>query len=792
MSIELPKTVLSRILTQSRRQRLSDYLYSVSPALRRTLHLSCFLLVSLLAGMAQAQNAYQLDASTPIIFSDNTNILVYEDSSGTATVEDVMARLDQFKPASQFTHTKSDVRYWVTQKLASRLTEDRVLRLDAGKVNGNTGLNWFFQEFYIVDAQGNVQNLRRFGNERDYLAMEGLNLEDGADLSAMGIKKAFSLRDINPYADSRDDELSQFPIFNLRKGEEVRIFSRLKSTSSFPAKSFSIGIYDHMTMLEMRRHGLYLEGILLGILVVLALVCWHSVYHTRDKTSIIYGLWLIAAILSCGFMPIHDGQRFTEFLFGAIRTKSFGVTYVASSLSYLFAYTQIILYVLFARYFLNLRKYFPRFYQLTNFWIGMQVLHFIFLVFIEHQMPPALFWLPAMGFQYMVMLGIGACAISRYRQGLDTAKYFILAFSFYIIFYTIYILGVLNIYSIASLLPTHGSFLFFKNDLVSQALALCSDAIIMQMALAARMRWLQQSLARSIEEQKELVEGQNKVLELTVAQRTAELASQHKELEATHELVMSSVNYASRLQRGQLPRPLRLQNRFNSIATIWEPRDTIGGDSWWVSSSQHDGPYVLALADCTGHGVPGAMLSLLVSNSLERIYANDTSVDPSVALISLDHYVRTGLNQDRPDSESDDGCDAAVLRINRTKKTIEFAGAKIGLFHVRSDVTVTRYAASRTSLGYQDAIPEADKPVVQTIQYQNGELFALVTDGITDQIGVRLGTKISYGYRRLESVLLEYHLEEADIVVARLKDDFLQWQGTEIRRDDLTAVIFKL
>ena len=207
--------------------------------------------------------------------------------------------------------------------------------------------------------------------------------------------------------------------------------------------------------------------------------------------------------------------------------------------------------------------------------------------------------------------------------------------------------------------------------------AICSDAIIMQMALAARMRWLQQSLARSIEEQKELVEGQNKVLESTVAQRTAELASQHKELEATHELVMSSVNYASRLQRGQLPRLLRLQNRFNSIATIWEPRDTIGGDSWWVSSSQHAGPYVLALADCTGHGVPGAMLSLLVSNSLERIYANDTSVDPSVALISRDHYVRTGLNQDRPDSESDDGCDAAVLRIDRTKKLLNLLAPRL-------------------------------------------------------------------------------------------------------------------
>lgn len=380
MSIELPKTTLYRTFAPGRVQRFPAAIYAVSRALRIAFHLSFFLLVSLAAGMASAQIAYQVDASTPIIFSDKTNILVYEDSSGTATVEDVMARLDQFKPASQYTHIKSDVRYWVTQKLANRLTEDRVLRLDAGKVNRNTGLNWFFQQFYIVDAQGNVQDLRRFGNERDYLAMQGLSLEDGADISAIGIKSAFSLRDINPYADSRDDDLSEFPIFNLRKGEEVRIFSRLKSTSSFPAKSFSIGIYDHMTMLEMRRHGLYIEGILLGILVVLALVCWHSVYHTRDKVSIIYGLWLIAAILSCGFMPIHDGQRFTEFLFGAIRTKSFGVTYVASSLSYLFAYTQIILYVLFARYFLNLRKYFPQFYQVTNIWIGMQVLHFIFLV----------------------------------------------------------------------------------------------------------------------------------------------------------------------------------------------------------------------------------------------------------------------------------------------------------------------------------------------------------------------------------------------------------------------------
>ncbi len=124
---------------------------------------------------------------------------------------------------------------------------------------------------------------------------------------------------------------------------------------------------------------------------------------------------------------------------------------------------------------------------------------------------------------------------------------------------------------------------------------------------------------------------------------------------------MESVNYASRLQRSQLPSADRINGRFKSIDVIWEPRDTIGGDSWWISSSQHKGPFILAISDCTGHGVLGAMLSLLVSNSLERIYTNNLNPDPVIAIMLSDNYLRLGLNQDRNDSESDDGCDAAFF-----------------------------------------------------------------------------------------------------------------------------------
>ena len=271
----------------------------------------------------------------------------------------------------------------------------------------------------------------------------------------------------------------------------------------------------------------------------------------------------------------------------------------------------------------------------------------------------------------------------------------------------------------------------------------------------------------------------------------AELDASMKKLDASNKVVVESVNYASRLQRGQLPRQMRIDGRFASFASIWEPRDTIGGDLYWLSSSQQSGPFVLAVADCTGHGVPGAMLSLLVSNSLERIYANDSTEDPATALMSLDHYVRTGLNQDRTDSESDDGCDAAVLRIDRDEKTIEFAGAKLGLFQVNTQGVLTRHQAARCSLGYQDVVADADKPVVQKIPYQSGDVFAVVTDGFTDQIGGSTG-KTSFGYRRLEDILKANCTGSAEEIAAAMKLEFAAWQGTNARRDDVTAVVFRL
>jgi serine phosphatase RsbU (regulator of sigma subunit) len=324
----------------------------------------------------------------------------------------------------------------------------------------------------------------------------------------------------------------------------------------------------------------------------------------------------------------------------------------------------------------------------------------------------------------------------------------------------------------------------------AQSIGLCCEAIIMALAVISRTRWLQLQLAQNMEEQKALVENQNRVLESTVAERTRELAEQHSELDKTHQLVVSSVNYASRLQRSQLPRRHRLDGRFHSVASIWEPRDTIGGDLWWVSSSQFQDKFSLAVADCTGHGVPGAMLSLLVSNSLERIYSGDPQIDPSRALMSLDHLVRVGLNQDAPDSESDDGCDAAIVEVDTTARQLRFAGAKIGLFQLTSDGSVLRHLASRASLGYQNPPDPEDEPSDLPVDYQSGDVFVIVTDGFTDQVGGDRAQPASYGYRRLERLLESTTERDAKEIARRLWEDFLAWQGLQMRRDDVTAVVF--
>ena len=703
------------------------------------------------AGAWDELKTYEITDLTPIVSNPKDSTLVLEDPTGTLTVEEVLKRKDEFKPPSEMAPLDARHHYWIMQKIASKLNEDRRYRLDGFWQKLNT---------YVIASDDVVFTLKPAG------------FADG--------KYAF-LSEIDPALPSSAKVPSREALFTLRSGEALSLLSHTKALSGFLPRSFVLSFVDNERFLESRRFGLYVEGVLLGILFALAIFGWYSYFVNKDRAGLFYGIWISFAFFTVFSLFSQDGQHLMEYV---VNTQG---TYVGKgSLSFfLFSASfnlQIVFYFLFSSAFLQTAKYSPKTLNLVYLFIVYLIAHFTAWTFWDHNIEPSLWLMGNAVIPVIVFIALYRVAIQRYRQGMHVAMFWMIAAMPYLIFWLIFLSGFMGVPSISRFLPESGFGVLFQNNNTFQAIGLCAEALIMALAVVSRNVW--KELAISIKAQKTLVEGQNKILEETVTERT-------KELSAKHEVVVSSVNYASRLQRGQLPRQMRIDGRFASFASIWEPRDTIGGDLYWLSSSQQSGPFVLAIADCTGHGVPGAMLSLLVSNSLERIYANDTAEDPATALMSLDHYVRTGLNQDRADSESDDGCDAAVLRIDREKQTIEFAGAKLGLFQVNAQGVLTRHQAARCSLGYQDHVTDADKPVVQKIPYQSGDVFAVVTDGFTDQIGGSTG-KTSFGYRRLEEILKTNCTASAEEITAAMKREFAGWQGVNVRRDDVTAVVFRL
>jgi serine phosphatase RsbU (regulator of sigma subunit) len=715
---------------------------------------------------ATAQTPLEVGPNTTIFFTDKLNSLVLEDQTGSATVKDVMQRIQEFQPADSLSAVRPSSHYWVAQRLINRLGEDREIVVNAF-VN-KEGIHWLQYQHFVIDTQGNVKELNG-----PYSANIPLHMND-----------------INPSVFMMDTALSRTPVFTLPKNQEVLLLSRLRSSSTFPTTNFNLQLFDRATYLELRKYGLYIEGLLAGLILALVLSSTSSLLFKRDIVSIVYSTWLICGFLQIIMLPIQDGQRLFELVIdqqpGTIGVMPSNVFWMG-----LVSYLQLIMFFGFGRTFLGTQRYFPTFHFFSNLFIAFEGIRFIVGYFFEHELSPSLFRWPAHFFFMCMLIGTLYCAVIRAKQGLRTAKFSVVFSSSVMPFWLLSFLSMEGVHPF-NLLPTSSTTLLLSDTYVLQAIAILLGAFVSHFSIHARTRGIEKKLSASLIAQREAAENQTKLLEATVEERTRELQRQHKALNAAHKEVLDSVNYASRLQRGQLPRAMRIENRFQSFATIWEPRDTIGGDLWWISSSSQSDSFILTVADCTGHGVPGAMLSLLVSNSLERIFAQDANQNPAQALLSLDHYVRHGLNQDRIDSESNDGCDALILRIDQISQCIEFASAKVGLIQITGQGQCIRHATQRCSLGYVETLEANQHPQLQSLKYTPEDLFVIVTDGLTDQIGALDGKRSAYGHRRLESLLMKHHQRDAPEIAKYLQEDFAKWQGNEPRRDDVTAVIFKL
>jgi len=256
--------------------------------------------------------------------------------------------------------------------------------------------------------------------------------------------------------------------------------------------------------------------------------------------------------------------------------------------------------------------------------------------------------------------------------------------------------------------------------------------------------------------------------------------------------MMQSIEYASVIQRAMLRASREaLTSTLDDASLLWEPRDVVGGD-FYHFCAYPDG-WFGAIADCTGHGVPGAFMTLIASSSLTQALNQLGPRNPARLLSAVNRSVKELLGQvDGLDGtpESDDGLDAAFFWFENATQILNFAGARMALHVLQPDAEqLQTIAGQRMGVGYVDSDFDYEWSI-STAQMQRGSLMFVATDGLTDQIGGP--KKIAFGKRKAFDTIVEHRTQSSSAVCEALQAALAVWQGEQTRRDDLTLFCARL
>ncbi len=276
---------------------------------------------------------------------------------------------------------------------------------------------------------------------------------------------------------------------------------------------------------------------------------------------------------------------------------------------------------------------------------------------------------------------------------------------------------------------------------------------------------------------------------LCIGQDATERKKAQDGLHNAMEIISGSIRYASRIQRAILPAAQQFAELLPNHFTVWEPRDVVGGDMYWIRPWGQG--VLLILADCTGHGVPGAFITLISSGALDRAILDVLPGDPAGLIGRMNKYVKVVLSQDLQygqEESSDDGLELGVCYIPPGRDSITFAGAHFQLVTVIGG-SVETVKGDRKGIGYRFVSYDAAF-TNQTVPAAQGQRFYMTTDGLIDQIGG--SPRRSFGKKRFASLLVALEDTPVEAHGAAIFEAVEQYRGLEARRDDIALIGFEL
>jgi serine phosphatase RsbU (regulator of sigma subunit)/HAMP domain-containing protein len=279
-----------------------------------------------------------------------------------------------------------------------------------------------------------------------------------------------------------------------------------------------------------------------------------------------------------------------------------------------------------------------------------------------------------------------------------------------------------------------------------------------------------------------------RILEQKVLERTEEVVRQRDEierqrvkLEDLYKDVTDSIRYAKRLQDSILPAERYIRELLPDSFVLFKPKDIVSGDFYWFEKA---GSKVLfAAVDCTGHGVPGAFMSLVGANALNQAVREHKLTDPGKILYELNKLLTEALNKGKEEYAVRDGMDIALCAIDTKKRTLEYAGANNPLYIIRNGELIQTKPDKLAIGGIEH---DDQKYTTQTIQLEKGDVFYVFSDGYADQFGGPKGKK--FMYKQFKETLCNIALLNLGEQKAKLDEIIEHWKGSYEQVDDILVI----
>ena len=511
------------------------------------------------------------------------------------------------------------------------------------------------------------------------------------------------------------------------------------------------------TTQELDKEDYYLQhfnGFYFGVVAFVFMLNLFMLWSFRERSNLYYLLYLLGLV----FLQLSlEGYGF-EFLW----PKS---VYLANHMNPVAASFSVFFLLLFCREFLSLKTNLPVLNKIFGYAAVLLLLTFILAIpNIEWTYQNSILSINTIAFLLnVVIIPIG---ILLWKRGFKAARFFVIAFVVLVMAVFLFILR---------------NFGLIPNNLITEKSLMIGSAfevVLLSLAVVDRFRFFKDQAFVRLQEINEMKSKANIELEIKVEERTRELKEQKDIVEIKNHEITESIEYAKRIQNGLLPSDNLFHQLFQGGFVFYLPKDIVSGDFYWTDNIGKRN--YIAAVDCTGHGVPGAMVSVMGFNHLNRCMKELGLTKPGEILDKLSELMVDSFQ--KSDLTIYDGMDIALCCLDTQTGMLEYAGANNPLYII-SRGELNEVKATKKPIGRSD---NTDRFVNHSLQLKKGDSFYIFSDGFADQFGGPKNKK--FKYKDFKNLLLEVSgkapEEQKEVIVKAFND----WKGINAQLDDVCVI----